>query len=160
MVSQKQILCLPSSVCRKSPARPWGLETFTNTQNHRKHLEENAPSLSNSLLPSSAPYRQWILDQRAWERSKVSERKAQMTLRWISTKWSRLSQKITTPKRAFSRDIEDQSVSAISATGWEDGTWDFKFILFDLTDILCEKGRFLKQFYCNISGKKKIILHA
>lgn len=76
---------------KKSPARPPGLETFTDARNHRKHPEENVPSLSPAPpcfpSPSSAPYRRWIWEQRAWERSKVSRRKAQMTLSWISAKW-------------------------------------------------------------------------
>lgn len=49
----EQIMCLPSSVCRKGPVRPWGLETFTNTQNHRKHPKENVASLSTPQLPLS-----------------------------------------------------------------------------------------------------------
>lgn len=48
-------MCLPSSVCRKCPARPRGLETFTNAQNHRKHPEENIPSLSDSPAPPPSP---------------------------------------------------------------------------------------------------------
>lgn len=102
---------LPSGVCqkKKTPARPPGLETFTNARNHRKHPEENVPSLTPAPPsfpgPPSAPYRRWIWEQRAWERSKVSQRKAQMTLRWISAKWFRLSHTITTPKRSNSPDI-------------------------------------------------------
>lgn len=76
---------------KKSPVRPPGLETFTDARNHRKHPEENVPSLSPAPpcfpSPSSAPYRRWIWEQRAWERSKVSRRKAPMTLSWISAKW-------------------------------------------------------------------------
>lgn len=79
-----------------------------NVYEHSEPQETSRGKCSLSLstpcfpFPSSTPYRQWIWDQRAWERSKVSERKAQMTLKWISTKWSRLSHTITTPKRSFS----------------------------------------------------------
>lgn len=127
VVSRTQIPRLPSSVCREGPARPWGLETFTHTRNHRKHPEENVPPSFSAPLSPPAPspprllYRRWIWDQRAWERSEVSERKAQMTLRWISTKWSRLSHTITTPQRSFSfllffmfwRSVSDRCDSAI-----------------------------------------------
>lgn len=64
----------------------WDLEAWKrlrNTQNHRKHPEENVLSLSLPflpLLPAATPHRQWIWDQRAWERSKVRERKH----RWLS----------------------------------------------------------------------------
>lgn len=48
MVSQKEIVWSPSHVCEKLPLRPWSLEM--NSQNHRKHPEENVYSLP--LLPS------------------------------------------------------------------------------------------------------------
>lgn len=56
VVSQTQIMSLPSSVCRKSPARPWGLETFRTTGNIQRKtfpLSATPPSLSLSPPPPS-----------------------------------------------------------------------------------------------------------
>ena len=106
VVSQRQITSVAPSVCRKSPCETLRLgnvykHSLRATGNFQRKTSPPPPSLSlQPTLPllAAAPHRQWIWDQGAWERSEVSERKAQMTLRWISTKWSSLSRTITTPR--------------------------------------------------------------